>query len=119
VQRLLAHDDRPQFSLRSPVDGVARELREADFAEPPALSVLPDRIGSYRILSQIGEGGFGVVYMAEQPHPRRTVAIKVLRAALASPSTLRRFAFEVEILGRLRHAGIAQVYEAGFEDRGP
>ncbi|MCL4740878.1 MAG: protein kinase [Phycisphaerales bacterium] len=72
------------------------------------------RIGSYTIVRFLGAGGMGVVYLAEQERPRRTVALKIIRGAMASPSLLRRFEHEAEILGRMHHAGIAQIYEAGI-----
>jgi tetratricopeptide (TPR) repeat protein/predicted Ser/Thr protein kinase len=80
---------------------------------------LPERIGGYVISGVIGSGGMGVVYLAEQPSPRRTVALKVLRHGIASPQMLRRFEHEAIILGRLQHPGIAQIYEAGTADGGP
>jgi WD40 repeat protein/predicted Ser/Thr protein kinase len=75
-------------------------------------------VGHYRILRYIAEGGMGAVYEAEQDNPRRTVALKVLRPGCASPALLKRFAHEAQILGRLHHPGIAQVYEAGLADDG-
>jgi WD40 repeat protein len=60
----------------------------------------------------------GTVYEAEQDHPHRAVALKVILPGRASPQMLRRFAREAEILGRLHHPGIAQVYEAGLTDDG-
>jgi eukaryotic-like serine/threonine-protein kinase len=77
--------------------------------EPP----LPTAIGHYRILRLLGEGGMGVVYEAEQDQPRRHVALKVIKAAWASPELLRRFEQESQALARLHHPGIAQIYEAG------
>src|SRR6516225_579458 len=76
------------------------------------------RVGRYRILRRIAEGGMGTVYEAEQDSPRRPVALKVVRPGLASPALLKRFAHEAQILGRLHHPGIAQVYEAGLADDG-
>jgi serine/threonine protein kinase/Flp pilus assembly protein TadD len=73
----------------------------------------PQRIGPYRVLRVLGEGGMGVVYLAEQDSPRRAVALKVIRPGVASPAALRRFAQEAAILARLQHPGIAQIYEAG------
>ncbi len=78
----------------------------------------PERIGAYRIIRAIGEGGMGVVYEAEQEAPRRIVALKVIRAGVASPNLLRRFEHEAQILGKLDHPGIAQIYEAGTADTG-
>ncbi len=79
---------------------------------------LPASIGRYRIIRLLGEGGMGAVYEAEQDQPRRLVALKVIRAAWASPEMLRRFEQESQTLGRLHHPGIAQIYEAGSADAG-
>jgi serine/threonine protein kinase len=73
----------------------------------------PDRIGKYRILSEIGSGGMGTVYLAEQDQPRRPVALKVMRPGVTSASALRRFEIESQLLARLQHPAIAQVYESG------
>ena len=78
----------------------------------------PYRVGSYRILRLLGEGGMGAVYEAEQEQPRRIVALKVIKPGLASPELLRRFELESRALGRLHHPGIAQIYEAGTADTG-
>src|SRR5215210_3354381 len=75
----------------------------------PRPTGVPERIGRYRILGVLGEGGMGVVYAAEQEHPQRRIAIKVMRAGQASDDLVRRFAREGEVLGRLQHPGIAQV----------
>ncbi|MBA3296852.1 MAG: serine/threonine protein kinase [Acidobacteria bacterium] len=77
---------------------------------------LPARIGPYRILRLLGEGGMGVVYEAEQASPRRTVALKVIRAGYATGEMLRRFQNEALALGRLQHPGIGQIYDAGTAD---
>jgi serine/threonine protein kinase len=73
--------------------------------------VLPERLGTYRIHGCLGAGGMGVVYLAEQANPRRLVALKVLRTRGLRRDILQR---EVETLARLRHPGIAQIYEAGI-----
>jgi serine/threonine protein kinase len=73
----------------------------------------PSRIGAYRILRLVGQGGMGRVYLAEQEHPRRRVAVKILRQALAAEHLRQRFSFEASALGRLQHAAIARIYEAG------
>ncbi|MFN7020745.1 MAG: tetratricopeptide repeat protein [Phycisphaerales bacterium] len=72
-----------------------------------------ERIGPYMLLDLLGEGGMGAVYLAEQDRPRRIVALKLIRAGLMTPRMLRRFEHESEVLGRLQHPGIAQVYDAG------
>lgn len=81
---------------------------------PGHIDGLPERIGRYRVLRKIGEGGMGAVYQAEQDNPRRAVALKLLLAGIAAPRALRRFEFEAQILGRLQHPGIAQIHEAGM-----
>jgi eukaryotic-like serine/threonine-protein kinase len=82
------------------------------------ISALPSNIGPYRILRLLGEGGMGVVYEAEQEHPRRTVALKVIKSGLTDPKLIRRFEHELLALGRLQHPGIAQIYEAGTAETG-
>ncbi len=74
---------------------------------------VPKRVGQYRIKRAIASGGMGTVYEAEQEKPRRTVAVKLMRAGIASRSALRRFEYESQLLARLRHSSIAQVYDAG------
>ncbi len=85
---------------------------------PPA-SAAPSRIGSrlgnFTIKMVIGSGGMGTVYKAIQDHPKRTVALKVMKVGMSSPHALRRFRYEAEVLARLRHSCIAQVYEAGMD----
>jgi tetratricopeptide (TPR) repeat protein len=72
-----------------------------------------DVVGGYAIERVLSSGGMGVVYVAAQAEPRRTVALKVLRPGLLSGAAARRFRWEAEALGRLRHPGIAQVHAAG------
>ena len=74
---------------------------------------MPSEIGRYKILSIIASGGMGVVYEAMQEAPRRRVALKVIKAGAASKMALHRFEFESQILAKLRHPNIAQIYEAG------
>ena len=65
------------------------------------------------IVRLIAEGGMGRVYEAKQEKPGRTVAVKVMRPGLTSPSLLKRFEYETEVLGRLRHPGVAQIFAVG------
>ena len=83
-------------------------------------SLVGAMIGPYRIASQIGEGGFGVVYRAEQEHPlRRAVAVKILKSTLASGGKsesqriVARFEAERQTLAMMEHPGIARVIDAG------
>lgn len=74
---------------------------------------IPARVGSYRIIRQIGEGGMGRVYLVEREGIGGHAALKVLRDAWASPERRQRFAREQETLARLSHPGIAQLFEVG------
>ena len=92
-----------------------------DTSLPPAGSQDPNlgrRIGRFHIKSVIASGGMGTVYLAMQEEPRRHVALKLMKHGIASRSALRRFKFEAQLLGRLRHPGIAQIYESGTHDDG-
>ncbi|MCC7255716.1 MAG: serine/threonine protein kinase [Dokdonella sp.] len=71
----------------------------------------PIRIGPYRIIEVLGEGGMGRVYLAEESQPARTVALKVVRSA--SPSLIARLYREIDTLATLEHPGIARLYAAG------
>jgi non-specific serine/threonine protein kinase/serine/threonine-protein kinase len=75
-------------------------------------------VGTYRILRLTGRGGMGTVYEAQQESPKRIVALKVIRADLGGLESVGRFVREVEILGRLQHPGIANIYDAGIADGG-
>ena len=77
------------------------------------VSGMPSEIGRYKILGVIGQGGMGYVYEAMQEAPRRRVALKVIKAGGASEMALRRFQFETQVLAKLQHPNIAQIYEAG------
>jgi len=105
VMELLANEERMGTFLD-------RSRREG-----PSEDRIPDRIGGYRILGQLGRGGMGVVYTAEQESPRRTVALKVLQAGPFSHEAKRRFELEAQVLARLQHPGIAQIFEAGTHVR--
>jgi tetratricopeptide (TPR) repeat protein/tRNA A-37 threonylcarbamoyl transferase component Bud32 len=84
----------------------------------PAAPRSGDVIAGYRLVRELGEGGMGIVYEAEQDSPKRRVALKLIRPGLASRRTLRRFEHEAEVLGRLQHPGIAQIFAAGTFDSG-
>jgi len=123
VERLLARDQDAEIGagaeriaqMQRVLDDALREAggpRGADRATA-LWPWLPPRIGHYRILREIGEGGMGAVFLAEQDDPHRRVALKVIRPDLLSPSLHRRFQLEVEVLGKLQHPGIAQILEAG------
>ncbi len=88
------------------VDDTPRKIREQ----------IPMYIGRFRIVREIGRGGMGVVYEAEQESPKRRVALKVIRAGHISDGLIRRLEREAFVLGQLQHAGIAHIYESGMVD---
>ncbi|MCK4282931.1 MAG: serine/threonine protein kinase, partial [Candidatus Brocadiae bacterium] len=78
-----------------------------------------DVIGCYKLLEKIGEGGFGVVYMAQQQAPvRRRVALKVIKLGMDTKAVVARFEAERQALALLDHANIAQVFDAGTTEAG-
>src|SRR4051794_37888439 len=82
--------------------------------EPP-----PQRIGAYKLLEQIGEGGFGTVYMAEQEHPvRRRVALKLIKLGMDTRQVIARFEAERQALAIMDHPNIARVFDAGATETG-
>jgi tetratricopeptide (TPR) repeat protein len=103
-----------------------RELAEgagpspvATVDEPPVRERPGDVIGSYKLLEQIGEGGFGVVFMAEQQRPvRRKVALKVLKAGMDTRQVVARFEAERQALAIMDHPNIAKVHDGGVTPSG-
>ena len=76
-------------------------------------------IGPYRLLQRIGEGGMGVVYLAEQTIPiRRKVALKIIKPGMDSRQVIARFEAERQALALMDHPNIAKVYDAGTTDSG-
>jgi non-specific serine/threonine protein kinase/serine/threonine-protein kinase len=122
VESMLAADamDAPVFD-GTRTNGGAKFLAGALAADgelDPLPVEVPERIGNYRILGVLGEGGMGLVYEAEQDEPKRRVALKVVRRSMVTRELLQRFRQEAQVLGHLQHPGIAKVYEAGTADDG-
>jgi eukaryotic-like serine/threonine-protein kinase len=116
VESLLAASRGTEAFLEEPaLQAAARGLANSIAPEEPTKLTT---IGRYRILRLIGEGGMGAVYEAEQEEPRRIVALKMIRAGLATPDQVRRFRKESQALARLQHPGIAQIYESNTADTG-
>lgn len=112
VLALLAAD---AFATQSAFSSPLRELVEDAGEEAQPLG----SVGPYRLLEEIGEGGMGRVYRAEQCVPmRRTVAVKVMRRLSDSPEARARFRAEQDVLVRLQHRGIARVLDGGYSDEG-
>jgi serine/threonine protein kinase len=97
-----------------PSDGLSPFFGELTKVVPPLI-----RVGAYRIVRVLGEGGMGIVYLAEQDEPvRRQVAIKVLRAGGNSSEVVARFRSEQQTLAMMDHPNITHVYDAGTTDSG-
>jgi serine/threonine protein kinase/tetratricopeptide (TPR) repeat protein len=80
---------------------------------------LPERVGAYRILERLGEGGMGVVYLAEQTEPvRRRVALKVIKHGMDTKRVVARFEAERQALAMMDHPCVAKVYDAGSTEGG-
>ncbi|MCC6970985.1 MAG: serine/threonine protein kinase [Phycisphaerales bacterium] len=107
VESLLASHERAGDFLSRPAGELI--LEERDGADP----MVGFALASYRITGVLGEGGMGAVYRAQQESPGREVALKVIRGGWSTPGLRRRFAQEAATLGKLRHPGIASIYEAG------
>jgi WD40 repeat protein/serine/threonine protein kinase len=121
-------------SLRGRVEGLLRaHVEDDEFLESPAaaLATAGDTcpqaegpgtvIGPYKLLEQIGEGGMGIVYMAEQIKPvRRKVALKIIKPGMDTKQVIARFDAERQALAMMEHPGIARVLDAGAtESRRP
>ncbi|MCP4833724.1 MAG: serine/threonine protein kinase [Phycisphaera sp.] len=92
---------------------VGRGQEDHSQAGPIRQDFIGRQVGPYKIIRIIGAGGMGQVYEAIQESPNRSVALKLLRASIDNENTRARFDYEVEMLGRLQHPGIARIYEAG------
>jgi serine/threonine protein kinase/tetratricopeptide (TPR) repeat protein len=143
LERVLAGTDPPEGSMRSHVQScdrcraVVEEMRAADeFIARMAPSAAPHHgsaggersaegegpgatIGRYKLLQQIGEGGFGVVFLAEQREPvKRRVALKIIKSGMDSRQVIARFEAERQALAMMDHPNIAKVLDAGCTEAG-
>jgi serine/threonine protein kinase/Flp pilus assembly protein TadD len=115
VEALLAAHDR----LGHAPSNASAPLPAAT-AEQPAVTECPGTvIGPYKLLEQIGEGGFGIVFMAEQLQPvRRKVALKVIKPGMDTKQVIARFEAERQALALMDHPNIAKVLQAGATESG-
>lgn len=118
IESLLAAHDAPDSFLQEPVERVLNSVEMED-------TVIVDdggertTIGPYRLLQEIGEGGMGVVYMAEQTEPvSRRVALKIIKPGMDSREVIARFEAERQALAMMDHPNIARVLDAGTTERG-
>ncbi len=140
---LLAHDQPDRYLGQLAVNTLLKEAKvssqaasdpllrvdtdsvpsESTTAPPPAPSVFVEgpgtRIGPYKLLQEIGEGGMGKVYMAEQIEPvRRRVALKIIKPGMDSAQVIARFEAERQALALMDHQNIAKVLDAGATESG-
>lgn len=97
----------------------ATPLRGGSSLPGPSGDLAGRRIGRYRLIEEIGAGGMGVVFKAQQDDPARIVAVKLLQTSRADDAEITRFRREAQILALLQHPGIAQVFETGISTDGP
>jgi WD40 repeat protein len=118
VEELLAHIQADTF-LENGAAGFLRESLEAAGTIIPGEEQIGELIGRYKLLEKIGEGGFGVVYRAEQTEPvRRHVALKVIRVGMDTKSVVARFEAERQALALMDHPSIARVLDGGATNLG-
>ena len=126
VEALLQSAQKPEDFLEQPVVESKLSATEAAALEAHGSQALAgiteqpgDRIGAYQLLERIGEGGWGVVYMAEQKEPmRRRVALKVVKLGMDTKDVIARFEAERQALALMDHPNIAKEFEAGATDTG-
>src|ERR1035437_5199389 len=137
LQKFCGEDEAALVRLRELLvayDGADEFLEQAPVVDRPAIQEDPevaaefarlkpeeagDRIGPYKLLEQIGEGGFGVVWVAEQERPvRRRVALKIIKLGMDTKDVIARFEQERQVLAMMEHPNIARVLDAGATETG-
>jgi serine/threonine protein kinase/Flp pilus assembly protein TadD len=113
VEQLLKAHEEPGPFMERPAPALVGTI------DDPITERAGTRIGPYKLLQQIGEGGMGVVYMAEQEQPvRRKVALKIIRPGMDSSQVIARFEAERQALALMDHQNIARVLDAGTTESG-
>ena len=123
VEQLLSAHDLPDNPLDDPVAAMSPVATEALNATLPfgeAIAEGPGSvIGPYRLMEQIGEGGFGLVFVADQQEPvRRKIALKIVKPGMDTREVIARFSAERQALAMMDHPNIAKVYDAGTTETG-
>ena len=114
VEELIAeHQKNSSFFLDAPPPQLGETIDQPIEEQPGT------RIGPYKLLQKIGEGGMGVVYMAEQTEPvKRRVALKIIKPGMASSNVTARFEAERQALALMDHPNVAKVFDAGTSSSG-
>src|SRR5258706_6992072 len=111
---LLAYERAGDFLQRAAGERPIKAAQVPTAGEKPG-----GRIGHYKLLQQIGEGGCGVVYMAEQEAPvRRRVALKIIKPGMDTNNVIARFEAERQAVALMDHPNIAKVFDAGATEAG-
>ena len=120
VEELLRAGEEAESFLKEPAAGAQRPEGASAATSPDAPGEKAgNQIGHYKLLQQIGEGGCGLVYMAEQEEPvRRRVALKVIKLGMDTKQVIARFEAERQALAMMDHPNIARVFEAGATEAG-
>jgi serine/threonine-protein kinase len=113
-----AHESAGGFMAAPPPAGPADAIRAA--SSPPVMTeAAGDLIGRYKLLQRLGEGGCGVVWMAEQQEPmRRRVALKIIKLGMDTKEVIARFEAERQALAMMDHPNIAKIIDAGATGAG-
>src|SRR5262249_13265682 len=114
VEALLRSHEEAGSLLEQPL------FRPGPTVDEPTAAAQPGAvIGPYKLIEQIGEGGMGTVWMAQQQEPvKRLVAVKLIKAGMDSKQVIARFEAERQALALMDHANIARVLDAGTTDAG-
>src|SRR5690242_5110952 len=116
LQRLLEAHDRAGGFLDTPAPGLTYLAQQG----APHIAIEPGTmIGPYRVLKQIGEGGIGIVFLAEQLQPvQRRVALKVIKLGMDTKQVIARFEAERQALAIMNHPNVAKIFDAGSTEAG-
>jgi eukaryotic-like serine/threonine-protein kinase len=120
LETLLAAHENPDALLGEyPEDPTVKVTGKIELAEEAADEAVGQTLGRYKLLEKVGEGGCGVVYVAEQTEPvRRRVALKVIKLGMDTKQVVARFEAERQALAMMDHPNIAKVLDAGTTDVG-
>ncbi len=119
LEALLAEQGQPDPSQATPATTSRATVKVERLDDRPDEAV-GQTLGRYKLLERVGEGGWGVVYIAEQTEPvRRRVALKVIKLGMDTRQVVARFEAERQALAMMDHPNIAKVLDAGATDTGP
>ena len=116
---LAAQEQSGRVPGEATADPTAKATLKLEIPDEPADEAIGQKIGRYKILEKVGEGGCGVVYVAEQTEPvRRRVALKVIKLGMDTKAVVARFEAERQALAMMDHPNIAKVLDAGSTEVG-